>query len=58
MDKFRIFVKLFLSGGPGEVDLALVVEFLGQVVESLEASEFGDEPLFVSLLARFQSLPR
>ena len=34
-----------------------MVELLGQMVESLESSELGDEPFFIALLCGLESLP-
>jgi len=49
--------ELLLAHGPGLVDLALVLELLGQVVEALEAHELGEEPLLEAALGELEALP-
>ena len=46
-----------LAGGPGLVDVGLVLELLGQVLQPLEPHELCQQPLFEALLGAQEAVP-
>ena len=48
---------LLLARGPGLVDVGLVLELLGQVLEALEPHELGEQPLLEALLRAEEPVP-
>lgn len=44
--------------GPGLMDFRLLVELLGQMLQSLQTSDLAEDPLLVALLCSLQSVPR
>ena len=45
------------AGGPGLVDVGLVLELLGQVLQPLEPHELCQQPLFEALLGAQEAVP-
>ena len=48
---------LLLAGGPGLVDVGLVLELLGEMFKSLKSHQLGQEPLLEGLLGGEKSVP-